>query len=110
MVVVQNLIFNHNSSCFERGTLRAEDAQGTPTQSKQVYEDELCARRARYEDPADYKAELDYIEELFTPLVLKCKVLKSKPCNLNLVPQVQTPHPALSAAFSSSSCCQNHKP
>ena len=28
-----------------------------------------------YEDPADYQAELDYIEEMFTPLVLKCKEL-----------------------------------
>ena len=26
-----------------------------------------------YEDPADYQRELDYIEETFTPLVLKCK-------------------------------------
>jgi len=28
-----------------------------------------------YENPEDYKAELDYIEEVFTPLVLKCKEL-----------------------------------
>jgi len=28
-----------------------------------------------YEDPKDYQAELDYIEETFTPLVLKCKEL-----------------------------------
>lgn len=32
-------------------------------------------KEINYDNPADYQAELDYIEETFTPLVLKCKEL-----------------------------------
>eukprot|EP00291_Cryptomonas_curvata_P000633 CAMPEP_0172178732 /NCGR_PEP_ID=MMETSP1050-20130122/16211_1 /TAXON_ID=233186 /ORGANISM="Cryptomonas curvata, Strain CCAP979/52" /LENGTH=371 /DNA_ID=CAMNT_0012851507 /DNA_START=10 /DNA_END=1121 /DNA_ORIENTATION=- len=32
-------------------------------------------KEINYDNPADYQAELDYIEETFTPLVLKCKQL-----------------------------------
>ena len=43
-----------------------------------------------YDDPASYQAELDFIEEVFTPLVEKCK-------KLNRAMRIGTNHGSLSA-------------
>ena len=47
-------------------------------------------KEINYDNPADYQAELDYIEETFTPLVLKCK-------ELGRAMRVGTNHGSLSA-------------